>query len=277
MSPLVPYTRKGENFAFSPKTPEPERQNLLYSVDHNFLRHPLCLHVEESGRDYSIVEGPYPINNLAVLGDKLFFSDNRFSNSAEPMGRIVCLETKEEVYRHSDFILGMVAHDGDLICSDKNRIFGAKKTRAPLWIGRRISELAILGGRLIHSEWSNPSGIPLDIGQEDVRYTKTGALIGSYGGSLRAMVAEGEDLIVAKGNREIVRGADEVIATRRDHATSLAIYNGHLIDAGKYRAVCDTESGEQFIETLYPILALLPIDQKTTDRLLTLPGVKEIR
>jgi hypothetical protein len=68
-----------------------------------------------------------------------------------------------------------------------------------------------------------------------------------------------------------------VITERPSWVNALAIYNGRLIDAGYYNEIFYTEENEPIVKTDGPVFSLLPINQKTADRLLTLPEVKELK
>jgi hypothetical protein len=65
MSPLVPYTRQGENFTFNLESDRP-RQHLLYSVGRT-----IRLHLDGENKEYLIRKRHTKVRALAIHNNRL--------------------------------------------------------------------------------------------------------------------------------------------------------------------------------------------------------------
>jgi hypothetical protein len=260
MSPLVPYTKQGESFDFSRKSPGGDRQHLLYSVPGE-----IRLHLDGEEREYVIVKDLHWGGNLAIHDNRVVHTD---------ANRIIYTEDGETITR-PDTVRVIAVHKNQLVHAEdyhKGQPNGSRilYTKTGELIARRpegVWDLAVHDGRLV------------DAGNyEKIFYTEEHRPAAKSYSRVRALAVHDGRLVDANiRNIQYSNGTRIRIASRLNDINALAVYNGLLIDAGYYGKVFYTEKNEQILETDNPIFSLLPIDEKTASRLLTLPEVREIR
>jgi hypothetical protein len=303
MSPLVPYTRQGENFVSIPG-PDRSRQHLLYSVGTE-----IRLHHDGENKEFLIAERPGPVDALAIHRNRLVHAEY-VREEGLLIGRILYTEDKELIAERHGCVRALTDYKGHLIdAGDCSEILYTedKGPIAERIIARRrgsVYSLAIYRGRLIDASGGGilytETDEPVEpqtpecpsITQEITASTTNNItrkekhfLLGTH-----CLVLGGDRLIRASnymgenehGTRNSylsrINRADtgEPIAERPDWVRALAQYKGHLIDAGDYCRIINTTTGKEIVETENPVFSLLPIEENTAQRLLTLPEVREI-
>jgi hypothetical protein len=267
MSPLVPHTEKGMNFS---DRAEPERENLLYALNGE-----VCLHHEGKNKEYLILKEHMQTSALAFQ-----------------KGRVVCvgrgttifnLETREILAQGDLSITALAVEDDKIVIAETEysgnkpwHVIGYPETLEMIAARpRETMALAIHDDRLV------------DAGDyEDIVYTKTKLIAGRPRHSVTALAARGNELDYSEyysTGYEFHSAINEAPSNRliqlRDGLIhSLAIYNGRLIDAGDYGSIRYSETSEDpIVKARGIVMSLLPVNQETTERLLTLPGVEEIK
>jgi hypothetical protein len=266
MSPLVPYTRQGENFTSS-QEPDPSRQSLLYTAHKT-----ICLHHDGKNKEYRIAERPRPVYALAL-------HDNRLVHAEEPARshyphEIFYTETNERIAERDGWVKALAVYNGRLVDADAEKI---RYTETDEVIAERpngfIEALVTYKGSLI------------DATPHLIRHTETGEVIAKSGQDISALADYNGCLVKAEwfvGDRLFLEGriryveTGKLIASRAGSVQALAVYKGCLVDGGLYLRIPYTETDQPIVETNNSVFALLPIDDEIADRLLELPGVSPI-
>jgi hypothetical protein len=255
MSPLVPYTKKGESFDFSP-APEPELQSLLYSAG-NTIR----LHNYADGKEYLIARRKDPVFALTVHKGRIY--DSCFNRIH------VNLSGKSVAARQGGTLSLASCQDRLFDAGHYNLIYDTMANAPVAKRERDVFALAVHEAELY------------DAGQDGkIHKTETGEVIGDYGTMIRGLAScEGE--LYAIVECEIFENSrGRAITKRLNVINAFADYNGRLIDGGRYDQIIDTLSGEPIIEVgdiQYGVQDLVPIDQKLADRLMQRKGVEKIK
>jgi hypothetical protein len=307
MSPLVPYTEKGVNFSVKKESNQPS-QHLLYSVN-NEIR----LHHDGDNREYLIAERPGPVDALAIHRNRLVHAEH-VREGGLLIGRILYTEDEELIAERHGCVGALTDYNGRLVDAGDCPEILYTEDKGPIAdrvIARRrgsVYSLAIYRGRLIDASGGGIRYTETDgqvepqspecpsITQEIIRQSSTYPVTNIarkekyFVFGTRCLVLGGDRLIRASnymGENEQgahnsylsrINHADtgEPIAERPDWVRALAEYKGRLIDAGDYFGIINTATGKAIVETDYTVNSLLPINDETTDRLLTLPEVREI-
>jgi hypothetical protein len=268
MSPLVPYTRKGENFVSIPD-PDQSSPHLLYAV-----RKKLCLHLDGEKKEYLIKDTHYTIKALVIHEGRLIEAR---------VARILYAETNELLVERDLDVYALAVYNGDLIDAGQGGQILRTETDEPIVEGRAwVDVLTIYNGRLVDSE-TRPKGRDFI---SRISYTETGELIAERPFEVNALAVHKNRLVHAEeapiqelhAGRILDTETGELIAERPDSIQALAIYKGRLIDAGYYNGIYYTEEKRHIVETTDGFVsALLPIGDKMANRLLKGPEVSELK
>jgi hypothetical protein len=281
MSPLVPYTRQGENFTFN-REPNLNRPHLLYSV-----RREIRLHLDRLDTEYLIAERPEGVNALAIHNgrpvdagfyDRILYTDND-ERIGEPVREVSALAVYNGKLIHAD-IEGIDGEDPDKIPS---RIIYTETGKKVAERPDIVNALAVFGGTIIDAgRYDNIYFTTPEFDEFSFTYNS------KFPNGITALVLDDQDALVHAQVQERGRwpilstifytGPKEPIAEREGTVLALAVYKGRLIDAGDYGQILYTEKKEPILKKEIDgwINALLPIDNEIADRLLALPEVREI-
>jgi hypothetical protein len=269
MSPLVPYTRQGENFVSIPD-PDKPRPHLLYSLN-NAIR----LHLDDKNVEYLIAERPAWVKALAIHDNRLVHAENYVE-----AGNIQCLifrtETNELIAERPTYVEALAVHDGLLV--DAGRYLHTFRTETEERIDKHsllyINALTVYKGSLVGAD------------DHHIVYVETGGIICERNNGAHALAVHDDRLVHAENRSKSKHGFlgsifytenRKQIASRSDYISSIATYKGRLIDAVDAIGIRYTETEDPIVRAGGLIHALLPIDDETADRLLTLPGVRELK
>jgi hypothetical protein len=273
MSPLVPYTVKGEGFTFPSSGPEPDspaRQHLLYSV-----KNEIRLHHDYEDREYRIKKRVHQIGPLAVRKNSLFHAE---SGDETVKGFIFRTETGERIAERIGTVKALMPYGGYLFdAGEFGEIFSTERFERIARRGRGVNALAIYNGRLIDGSGiyirytQPPGGFVAEIPAPSV----VGALAVHEKRLIQASNCVRDRAPLFSGEIFEVEGKKQ-IAQRSDWVRALASYKGCLIDAGDYCKIFYTADNEPLVEADGPINSLLPIDDEMASRLLHLKGVRKL-
>jgi hypothetical protein len=270
MSPLVPYTVKGEGFTFPSSDPEPDspgRQHLLYSVN-NEIR----LHHDGDNREYLIKKRLEEISSFALFNDRPIDASRDELRDTESDKLIKACGCE---------VNALAVREGDLIYAMRREVHRAGNDALLGGGAGSVYGLTVYNNRFVHAS------IGFQRGDDESRilYTETNKTIAKRPGQIFALATHNGRLVHSETFyaddyvSRIFYTATEFLAEREGTVKCLAVYNGELIDAsnrGKIRYTKCGGSEDPIVEAETGIRALLPIDEQTAERLLTLPEVREI-
>jgi hypothetical protein len=163
-------------------------------------------------------------------------------------------------------VYALALHDNRLVDGGDYRGIRYTETGKPIAKNSRkkTSDLTVHDKHLLYSNG------------KEIRYAETGEVIAKCPDSVFALAIHNNRLVDASYDRVLYTDTGEVIAKRSGLISALAVYNNRLIDAGWYNGIFYTEEKKKIVNVGFIPFALLPIDEKTADRLLTLPWVEEL-
>jgi hypothetical protein len=269
VSPLVPHTEKGANFpSFNPPEPDQPKEHLLYSVGKT-----IRLHHDGENREYLIAERPGVVRALAIHDNLLVHAEDY--NDYKAQCAILRTETDDIIADRPNFVNALAVYKDKLI--DAGAYKEIRYTETDKLIAKRrgsVNALAVHDDRLVEAGEHGK-----------VFYTENDEIIAKLSVNVYALASHDNCLAHVENSiegrniygRVFYTKPYQFIAIRYDWVNALAVYKDRLIDTGNNSKIYYSDTGERILEADGPILSLLPIDGQTTDRLLKLPEVKELK
>jgi hypothetical protein len=270
MSPLVPYTRKGENFISIPEPDEP-RQHLLYSVGHT-----IRLHHDGENKEFLIAERSDEVKALAIQNNRLVHAEN-YIDYTECSGRIFYTEDDEPIAERDGYVYALAIQNNRLVdAGDYRKIFYTETDDVIAERPGRVFALAVHDNQLFHAEEVYSYACNRCYGR--AFRSETGESIAERPNWITALTFHKGHLVDSGADREIrYTETGEFILGCNSKIASIAEYKGRLIHAGDYEGIYCADGGiEQVVRVDRYVLSLLPVGEKTADRLLSLKGVRPI-
>jgi hypothetical protein len=259
MSPLVPYTRQGENFSFK-QEPEPKggEQSLLYSVERE-----IRLHNHRDNSEYLIVTRHNMVNTLAYHEGILI--------DAGGDGVIRKTLSRRKIAERVWGVFALASHKGVLYDAVGDGVI--RKTFSGKVIGERPNSVFY---------FASYNNVLIEARRDGViRKTFSGEEIATRSGQVTALAVYNGLLIDAcyGSKNSIIRetSSGDEIAKRPGVVYALASYNDVLIDAGGEGVIHETLSDKPIVTVQdKSIISLLPLSQQIADQLLARKEVRKL-